>query len=766
MNHKQPSDPPVILTLQPENIPNILQNLAQWILWKQGKAKPNGRYDKQPLNPRGQVANAQDPKNQMAFNEALALYNSGIGSGIGFVLKNQPIEIDSIKYYLVGIDIDQCVSQVGGKPLISDEVNQLWHKLGCPYLEFSPSGTGLRMFVLSTKPIKSSNKNGKEMYIGGRFLTVTGNGHGDIIDATNTLLALHAEWFPDKQLKKTSNVVRVDFAKSNQANFSNEEELRSALVFVSADKEYDDWRNIIWSIKSSGLDKGIEIARVWSETAPHRYSEEGFDGVWESFDSSRGITIGTLFYHAKLNGWKSTQMPDIELEEGDILNGKLLADANRDKLIFIHETGDILIFSESGWVNAPPNSAEIAAKEIVLKLRIAASEAFKADPLSTETKRKLAHASKSSLEPRVRAMISMAKSELGMTKRLSELDNNPQLLGVLNGVLDLNTRQLLEISPKLLISMRTSVEYTVGAKCPTWISFLSTIQPDKAVQRLLQQLVGIFLSGETQIQKLIIFYGLGANGKSTFIEVIAWLLGDYGLRIATEMLMHHQRTPQGPSPDIVSLKAKRMVFCNEVEEGRRVDEARVKEFTGGDTLTGRTPYAKCNITFRPAFNLVVIGNHKPEIQDMSHGMWRRILLILFGVTIPASQQDNHLVEKLKAEGSGILNWALAGYHDYLKKGLLIPLSITSATDGYKAEEDLLGEWLDEHAMLAAGAKAPISETYKAYQSWAEARGHRPFAQSRLTRRLKDRGFERDGGKRHYMGFELSIMGLTAARLHY
>jgi putative DNA primase/helicase len=755
------------LPVKPENIAQFLKDRNQWIGWKIGKSKPDGRYEKLPVNRYGVVCNAHDSKNHMTFDEAVALNTEGIFSGIGFVLDGNPISIEGEEFYIVGIDIDHCVKDFNyGSPLISALAEEAWKFLGQPYFEISPSGTGIRMFVLSKHPIKAGNRDGKEMYMAGRFLTVTGQGKGEVKEATSAVASINAEWFPEKYTKKTTPSHK--FALNSYANNESSteiEKVRSALSFIPANCDYDTWRNLVWAIKSSGWDCAEILAREWSESEPNSFTEDGFVRVWNSFDPEGGISLGTLFYHAQSEGWQLPGAPSEDDSEGDILNGKLFADKYRAKYIFIHETAQMLKFTSAGWVHAPPGEAESAAKGIVKQLKTEATQAYMRDPSSGETKRKMAHATRSSMEPRLNAMISLARSELGMTVRLSSFDVDVDLLGVINGVLNLKTSQLLLPTPDLLVSMRASVAFEVSAKCPTWVSFLNTVQPDKSVQRLLQQLTGVFLTGSSSLQKLIFIYGLGANGKSTYIEVISWLLGDYSLRIATEMLMHYQRSPQAPSPDIVALKGRRLAYCNEVAEGKCLDEARVKELTGGDTLTGRTPYAKQNVTFQPTHNIVMVGNHKIEVRDTGHGMWRRMLLIPFEVTIPPNMQDRHLLEKLKHEGSGILNWAMAGLRDFEKVGLRIPKVITSATDAYKDEEDILGEWLQDHFSSIPGAKVSIADCYSSYRFWADSRGHKPFAQSRLTKRLKERGFNRDGGKRNYQGLELNDAGQAATRVY-
>jgi putative DNA primase/helicase len=501
-----------------------------------------------------------------------------------------------------------------------------------------------------------------------------------------------------------------------------------------------------------------------SKTA-EKYNENEFEKLWNSAKLDRSISVGTLFYHAKSHASQVQLSPVQESandDAKDVRNSRLYADANRGKLLFINETNDVLIYSSEGWQRAHYNDAVKAAKDVIATMRIEAYELFKQSFDNSKAKELNKHADYSSTSQRIDAMINLAKSEDGMSEFLRNFDANPNLLGVKNGVLNLKEKELIPIEPKLLVSMRANVDFDPLSKCPTFMKFISEIQPEAESRRLLQQIAGVFLCGDSGIQKLIFFYGHGANGKTTFIELCSWILGDYTKRIATEMLMQHQRSPQGPSPDIVGLKGRRMVYCNEVEEGRHLAEGRVKELTGGDTLTGRVPYAPEDISFQPTHKLVMVGNHQPEIHDMSHGMWRRVLLFPFNQTIASDQCDPNLQDKLKTEGSGILNWMLDGYHDYLKAGLTIPLSISQATDAYKDEQDIMGEWLQDHCNISASGRTDKHSIYRAYQLWNRSRGLGQLAQRRFTKRLSDRGYKLDPGKRNILGLELNNEGRLAS----
>jgi putative DNA primase/helicase len=152
----------------------------------------------------------------------------------------------------------------------------------------------------------------------------------------------------------------------------------------------------------------------------------------------------------------------------------------------------------------------------------------------------------------------------------------------------------------------------------------------------------------------------------------------------------------------------------------------------------------------------------PEVRGTDTGIWRRMLLIPFDQVISVSAQDPDLLAKLKLEGSGILNWALAGLRDYRKNGLRIPASIRGANDAYRTDQDIVGDWLIDHCNVVAGATTAKGDLYRAYSMWANAHGHHPLAQSRLTRKLAEGGHRLDAGRRNVNGLDLNTDGKRAA----
>ena len=562
------------------------------------------------------------------------------------------------------------------------------------------------------------------------------------------------------------------------------EEMRSMLEFLNERDFFKDRKGVtkdqFGKIVAVGwIETGMALKHaypddvgfdLWSITHEDEQAEDDAPQQWASFKTDaarRLVTVATIIRAAQDAGWTSPHVISptdaserlltkrLAGDSGDVHNGKAFTLLFRDHLVFVHETNDLLKFdAEAGWIAAPPGEAERAAKEVLAQMRAQVAERWKVAPDDSNTKRLMAHVERSSQAQRIYAMIDMAKSEPRMTVSLNDFDSDPMLLGTRNGVLDLRTGQLLRLSPDVRVSKRCNVAFSPQADCPQWKKFLEEIQPDPEMRAFLQRLVAYCLTGLTGEQVFAVLYGLGRNGKSVFIETIAYLLGDYAHKVPTELLMQHQRNPQGPSPDIVALKGRRFIYATETEDGARLAAARVKELTGGDSLTGRVPYGKDFVTFRPTHKLFIVGNHKPEIGDNSFGMWRRVLLTPFKTTVPADKCDPQLLEKLKVEAPGILNWALAGLFAWRKGGLQVPGPIRAATDAYRDENDIIGEWIAENYEVGAGGTVKKADLYIDYREWCIRNGHQPLAQGRLTRRLKERGFQLAPDKRTVLGLSL------------
>lgn len=558
--------------------------------------------------------------------------------------------------------------------------------------------------------------------------------------------------------KWKSGVTQIESLEESPENI---DQVRKMLEYIPADCDYPLWRDITWAVLSTGWTCAEHLAHEWSMTSPAKFDENKFQLLVGSYDPTleQGITFGTLVHYARQHGWH----PQIDRLAGyrggggdyDIETGYRFAEKWRDSRKFVHETDMMLKFvTDQGWLACDPTESDQAAKIVVSELRDETAESYRADPQSSVTKHRQALVKHCSKLSGLRAMVESAKSEPGMSVSLDQFDRDPMLLGVRNGVLDLSTETLLCRSPQILVSKRCSTTFDPDAKCPRFDQYLEEILPDPIIRAFVLRLLGYFLTGNVGEQIFIFFYGHGANGKSVLIELLRWLLGDYSQHIATEMLMTHHRSPQGPSPDIVALKGKRLAFANETTDGRRLDDAHVKALTGGDTLSGRLPYAKSIVTFSPTHKLVMVGNHKPTITDLSQGMWRRIVLIPFEVTIPENARDPKLLDKLQVEASGILNRMIEGLKAWKADGLKIPDHIRAATSDYRDEMDIILSWMDECCAVAPDVSCMKTSLYDSYKYWCTENGHRYLAANKFTRQLGDKGIRVAPDKRRYRGVRL------------
>jgi putative DNA primase/helicase len=313
---------------------------------------------------------------------------------------------------------------------------------------------------------------------------------------------------------------------------------------------------------------------------------------------------------------------------------------------------------------------------------------------------------------------------------------------------------LLSPDPNLLVTKYCNIVFDSEAKCPQFCAFLEQVVPIKEQRDFLVIVLGYFLTGLSTEQLWFFFHGVGSNGKSVLITLLEKLMGDYATKIPTEMLMQHNRSSAGAAPDLLLLQGKRLIFCNETKEGQRLDDARLKDLTGTDSIIGRPLYSNKHISFSPTHKLVVVGNYHPTVSDDSHGFWRRVVLYPFSVTIPQAQQDKRLLEKLIAEGPGILNYLLDALKTYFEKGLEVPKSLSQATHQYRTEQDMVHQFIDDICTTGPDKTVLKADLYYRYKEWCLGNGLRALSSNRFSRKLTAKGFNLQSDKRTLAGISI------------
>jgi len=354
-------------------------------------------------------------------------------------------------------------------------------------------------------------------------------------------------------------------------------------------------------------------------------------------------------------------------------------------------------------------------------------------------------------------MVNLAQSEPGIAITESNLDTDPWLLNVSNGTIDLKTGTLRTHSRDDLITKLVPVPYKPTATCPAWDAFLNEVMgADQDKIRFLQKSIGYSLTGVTHEQVLFMFHGSGANGKSTFINIVHRLLGDYALTTPTDTLL--VKRGGGIPNDVARLKGVRFVSAVETEIGRRLAETLVKQLTGGDRISARFLYGEY-FDFDPTFKIFLAVNHKPLISGGDNAIWRRIRLVPFDVTIPPEKRDPNLNRKLESELSGILRWAVEGCLLWQKEGLQPPASVEAATGAYRSEMDVVGDFIDDCCEVVLGAKTSFGDLYGRYGSWSFKNGHEQLDRKEFAQCLDNRGFVAARNKalgRYRIGIRLAV----------
>ena len=277
-----------------------------------------------------------------------------------------------------------------------------------------------------------------------------------------------------------------------------------------------------------------------------------------------------------------------------------------------------------------------------------------------------------------------------------------------NGTVDLRTGELRTHNPTDLLTKVTHAKYNPHAKAPMFSAFLTRVLPSAELRRFVQRLVGYALTGETSEQILPFFYGTGANGKSTFLNIILKAVGDYGLQAGQSLLLA-KRGDSHPT-ELSDLFRARFVVSSELEDGKRFAEALIKQITGGDRIRARRMREDL-WEFDPTHTVIVAANHKPEVRGTDEGIWRRIKIVPWEVMIPAGERDPQLPKKLEAELEGILAWAVRGAVKWSCEGLGEPAAVTSQTDEYQREQDVLGNFIDEVCLVGPQYTAKADPLY-------------------------------------------------------
>ena len=482
------------------------------------------------------------------------------------------------------------------------------------------------------------------------------------------------------------------------------------------------------------------------------------------------------------------------LDANELGDGLLYAALHKDKFVYAKGSECWYSWAEHSWRRDEMDRAIAAVENVALRYaqEIPIQAAALSDSLRVDDGKAESFKSRiGQLHARVKRLrkdsgrkncLAFAHTNpvLPLAVRAADFDLNPWQLACANGVINLKTGELEPGCPSDYISKRARAEFPadgVSANFDVWVEVLLAIYNDDAkLVAYMQRLFGYGITGLSIEHVFPVLFGRGRNGKSLIVESLSYALGDYAGPVPSEMLLDSNRSTAagGSSPEIMALKALRLAFASETDEGRKFSSAKCKWISGGDTLIGRGLYDKHLISFIPTHLLVLLTNHKPNAPDTDFAFWERCKLIPHKLSFIVRGEDEaelkphereankNLPGLLRANSGIILAWLVRGCLLWQKIGLSPPQSVLEATTTYQEDENYLGQFIEAACTQSLSVKSGSTELYEAFCHWYKANinkkdkylpGQKSFGQKLMAADLFER--KRIGGYYHYLGIAVS-----------
>ncbi len=707
-----------------EFIPGELKKLRNWVCWKaEPDPEAHSGISKKPVNPRtGGLAMSNNPDTWSDFETAVEV--SSDFAGIGFMFGGSG-------YF--GVDLDDM--DIHGE-VVAEFVDTLQS-----YTELSQSGKGVHIICKGKLPEgrrKTKNElGGFEMYDTGRFFVMTGNlcsEYVDITDCTEKIKPLHAKYLGEKAKGKApaSPVIPVSM------------DVQSIIAKAKASANGDKFSRL-YSGDFSGYGSQSEADMAFCNMLAFWCGGDAdkMDSIFRSSGLMRdkwnrkqsGSTYGRLTIQKAIEQCDSFYGQNVHSlnESSYITTGSEAQKLTKDKIYSLDDTGnaqrltdafgDVLKWSyiDKRWLfyrNGKWNYDNIGYHRTVADNAVELIERERPYYSDNEDKEKA-----------FEKHLKRSRSFTGKTNMLREaehyspllpsmMDRKKNYLNCRNGIIDLKTGELMPHSKEAYITKMTGCAYNLqAADTPQWNRFLNDIfAGNRELIRYVQKAVGYSLSGSTAEQCAFFLFGTGRNGKSTFLEIIRSIFGDYAANIQPQTIMVKSNPGNAPNSDIARLKGARLVTSVEPNEGMRIDEGLLKQLTGDDMVTARKLFGD-EFEFKPEFKLWMATNHKPVIRGTDTGIWRRIHLIPFTVQIPEEKADKYLKYKLAKELDGIFRWAIDGCMLWQREGLSMPKAVLGAVKEYRHEMDVISAFIDSCCHESGEVRA--SQLYAVYAKWAD-----------------------------------------------
>jgi len=687
-----------------------------------------------------------DPTTWSSFETVLAAMRSGGYNGMGFVLTDSG---------LTGVDLDHCIENDIIQPWAQDVVDRLRS-----YSEISPSGSGIHIIIKAQLPQgnKRRRKGPIEMYCHGRYFCVTSkhlNGTpAEIEGRQDEIEALHREIFGEREPEPPREVKCGGFDGSDEDLLSRARQARNGGKFSAL---YDRGDISAYDGDDSAADQAlVNMLAFWCGPDPERIDRLFRQSAlcrekWISRADYRERTIAAALskqteHFSQTQTSKTSKAETFNLTDSG--NAERFTEQHGAKIRHCRKWNNWLFFDGNHW------NEEIGTEtthQLALETARRILDEAKAEGIGkAEREEPIKWSLKSESAARLQAMLDVAKNLPPIAAVAGDFDKDPWLFNCQNGTIDLKTGKLREHRAKDMLTKISPVDYDPEVGLDLWDKFLDAVtNGDKEKKDFLRRAVGYALTGVTTEEKLFFVHGATATGKSTFIEAVKAMLGDYAITADFETFLRRKDIGTVRN-DIARLHGARLVGSLEMEEGKHLAESLVKTLTGGDTIATRFLY-KESFEFKPQFKLWLAANHAPRVRDDDAAIWRRIIRIPFEHEIPEGDQDPRVKATLRdpqIAGPAILAWAVKGCLAWQKHGLAVPETIKRATAEYRESQDPLRDFYDEWCEFGQASYVPVKELRTRYDEFAKESGIKyPLSPKDFNARLRAKGC-RQGKKNH------------------
>jgi len=443
-------------------------------------------------------------------------------------------------------------------------------------------------------------------------------------------------------------------------------------------------------------------------------------------------------------------------EPNDGGNGERLRDMFFEVLRYDHNVGKWFIWNGQKW--------ELDEKQQVIKFAEDAAQKIKDQiDLYDDNKKKSAFRkwyNHSQNNNGLRAALDNASSKSPIASISDEFDKELTLFNFKNGCIHTKTFEIfkhIDVKNKMITKI-SPVVYDPKAKCELWLKFLNEIFcNDQELIKYVQKAVGYTLTGEMREQGFFFLHGDGSNGKTTFLNILMKIFGDYSKKADINTFMRKPSENISNTNDLAELKGIRLITSSEPEEGTRFALSRLKQWTGSEPIKARFLFKEF-FQFLPIGQIWIAGNEKPKIKEKNFGAWRRVKLIPFEIQIPEDKQDLELEQKLTLELSGIFNWVLDGLKLYRAEGLQVPEKVRLAVEAYRAEMDSIMSFVQMNVEFVDGESISNMDLYENYKDFCNVEGFKPLGMSKFTQTIdKDNRFKKEkiGNRIHWKGIKVN-----------